>query len=374
MNQVGKLEWIQALRGVAALLVVLCHGRMYLSARPDFQDIQELLLPGAMGVDLFFIISGFIMVYATRNLNGGARTVVEFLIKRFSRIWPVYLIATLLWVLVTNQIATLFSTSVGVDALFKSLLFLPVNENRALFVEPVLSLGWTLDFEMYFYTIFAFSLMFSAKRLWLVGMWIGLTVLLVPYYLGVFTVNPLVSHVYAVSYMNIITNPIVLEFFAGCCIAQVYISDRVRISNPTVAYCLISVSIALMLWWNYAETGVLHGINRWGGSLAFMVLIFAIASKTVHIPVPRILVYVGEISFSLYLMHLSARVILDWVVVKLGAAAMMNSWSYVLLTTVVAVCVGGLSYKYLEQGFSEWVRAKLTALLPTSGKDGRLVH
>ncbi|WP_207215862.1 acyltransferase family protein [Pseudolysobacter antarcticus] len=65
-----NLDWIQLLRGVAALLVVLTHARYALLGTDSFPLAQQIFLPGAMGVDLFFIISGFIMCYSTATSDG----------------------------------------------------------------------------------------------------------------------------------------------------------------------------------------------------------------------------------------------------------------------------------------------------------------
>ena len=73
----GRLDWVQALRGIAAMLVVLCHAADYLRDSPSYPLIESALLPGAMGVDLFFIISGFIMMLTTRDCYGSGRHVAD---------------------------------------------------------------------------------------------------------------------------------------------------------------------------------------------------------------------------------------------------------------------------------------------------------
>ena len=95
-----KLDFIQALRGIAALWVVLYHGSRFIS--PYGTGLGDLLFgpAGSMGVVLFFILSGFIMVHTTRNLQGGLWDALDFLIKRFARIWPVYAVVTLCYALV----------------------------------------------------------------------------------------------------------------------------------------------------------------------------------------------------------------------------------------------------------------------------------
>jgi exopolysaccharide production protein ExoZ len=359
----GKLDWIQALRGVAALLVVLCHGREYLSHEAYFPWLQTLLLPGAMGVDLFFIISGFIMIYATRNSDGSVLYATKFAVKRFSRIWPVYAVATLIWIYASGQVATYIHSLTNIVVFFKSIFFLPINQTRALFFEPTLPLGWTLNFEMYFYLIFTVAILFGRFKLPALVTWVVLTVVALPMVTRTFSIHALLSYEYSFSYLNLVASPIIFEFLAGALIAQLYLTDWIVIRNKVIAWNLLAASVAFVIWYNYAEFGVLHGIDRWGGSLAIMVLMMAIVSKTVELNLPRFIVWIGEISFSLYLTHLSTRLIVDGFVTKHGMAPMMASWSYILLTTVISIAVAGVAHKYLEVGLSEWFRRKVSAVV-----------
>src|ERR1041384_8332317 len=96
-----RLDFIQALRGVAAMVVVLFHGRGVITG-PAYLDLGDRLFGcGAIGVDLFFVISGFIMVHATWKLDGSGRSVAQFLVKRLTRIWPVYVVATFAFLVAT---------------------------------------------------------------------------------------------------------------------------------------------------------------------------------------------------------------------------------------------------------------------------------
>ncbi|RLM48911.1 acyltransferase, partial [Halobellus sp. Atlit-31R] len=95
-----KFAWIHALRGIAVLLVVLTHARYFFLDTPTWQLAEQWLRPGAMGVDLFFVISGFIMVYTTRHAAGTRGEAVDFLVRRFARILPLYALVTVVWLTV----------------------------------------------------------------------------------------------------------------------------------------------------------------------------------------------------------------------------------------------------------------------------------
>ena len=88
---------IQALRGIAALAVLLWHA----SVRVDPVTLAAFMQPASvMGVDLFFLVSGFIMVHTTRDSDGSPRYAAEFLVKRALRIWPLWLASLALLLIV----------------------------------------------------------------------------------------------------------------------------------------------------------------------------------------------------------------------------------------------------------------------------------
>lgn len=144
------IQNIQVLRALAALLVVFVHLKPLLAvlgARPF----------GGAGVDLFFVISGFIMVHTTRTAPPSA---IAFLKNRVSRVVPLYWLFTLVVCLISATAPSLLQTEVGgIDQIVKSLLFIPFRKASGL-VQPILFLGWTLNYEMFFYVLFALGLCF----------------------------------------------------------------------------------------------------------------------------------------------------------------------------------------------------------------------
>ena len=170
-----KLQSIQILRGIAALLVVLYHIRAQEVLGMDGNGLGEMpflngfVNNGFAGVDLFFVISGFIMVVVTEGDRPGLRTAADFLFARITRIYPIWwFFAGLLTIYLVG-----FNGNMGVgerwqsflqsDAvtpyLIKSFLLLPQSD------DPILGVGWTLVHEVYFYLVF--TLILLAKRSWL---------------------------------------------------------------------------------------------------------------------------------------------------------------------------------------------------------------
>ncbi len=170
-----KLQSIQALRGIAALIVVAYHAHALelagiaraSSAEPGL--INGLFASGFAGVDLFFVISGFIMVWVTRNALSGPATSAEFLFSRLTRIYPVWWAAAALglaYMVLSGGVALIDSSGAPVTPespqfqyVLKSFLLIPQQD------FPVLLIGWSLIHEIYFY--FVFALILLLPRGWL---------------------------------------------------------------------------------------------------------------------------------------------------------------------------------------------------------------
>jgi peptidoglycan/LPS O-acetylase OafA/YrhL len=154
-----KVQNVQALRGAAILLVVVYHTwtieRRY-GGGPGL--LSDWVAVGLSGVDLFFVISGFIMVTVTKSLVPGLTTATNFLYHRAARIYPIYWIYSLMLLPIFLVRPDMVNSSQGnqVD-LLASFLLLPQR------LLPLLQVGWTLVHEIYFYLIFALFL--SIKRL-----------------------------------------------------------------------------------------------------------------------------------------------------------------------------------------------------------------
>lgn len=147
------MVWVHALRAVAALAVVIAH-------LPVPQEGVASAIPyaryGAVGVDLFFVISGFVMVLTSGSLfdADGPRV---FGARRVARIVPAYWIATF------AQAATYYAIGLGavvtVEGMLTSLFFLPINH-----ATTMVGVGWSLNSEMFFYLLFACALPLGRSR------------------------------------------------------------------------------------------------------------------------------------------------------------------------------------------------------------------
>jgi exopolysaccharide production protein ExoZ len=135
-----------------------------LAARFGLAYEPSHLLPWAAGVDVFFVISGFIMVYTSRKLfatHDGSRL---FLGRRISRIVPIYWLLTTLYVVLAYLVPAMLNHGApGLGEIIKSYLFIPFAQPDGQ-IHPVLLLGWTLNYEMFFYLLFGLALALPPRR------------------------------------------------------------------------------------------------------------------------------------------------------------------------------------------------------------------
>ena len=361
--QQENLDWVQLLRGLAALLVVLTHARYALLDTPGFPLANLLFFPGAFGVDLFFLISGFIMCYATADSDGSRGYVARFAVKRWSRVWPAYAVATLLAALAMHGGLHYFSNAANRLTFLRSMALLPADAHAVPYFAMTLLVGWTLVFEMYFYAIYGASLLFKRLRWFALAAWVLLTVILLPLGKRGFELDITRDLHYKFGYASVATSPFVLEFAAGVLIGWIYLQGWARLRSRQVAWHVLGLGVALAAWAIYGGIAVGHGPLGYGWPLALMVLALAIASKTVTIRVPPVFLWLGSISYSLYLTHLISQTLVSRAMAALGLVGEARTWGYIFMSTAAALSVAALSQHYLELRLSNQVRALLLRLL-----------
>lgn len=283
-----QLLSIQYLRGLAAMSVLVTHALQW----PLTEMNMGLLKTGRLGVDVFFVISGFII---TIIAGGGRFNPKEFQVRRAFRIVPAYWAATLLLTTLAVAMPTQFRTTIPTtEGLIKSLLFIPSLEPKA----PLLLLGWSLNFEVFFYLIFAslFFLRSEARTLAL----LGILALLVG--IGQFATG--LSHAEA-----IYTSPSLIGFCLGTILAQAHRHGLLArfgalLRGPALAatgFLLVAFYVVdwdggeeIALWKHFLMSLTALGIVLCG-------LSYETADKIANI---KQLKFVGDISYSIYLFHI----------------------------------------------------------------------
>jgi peptidoglycan/LPS O-acetylase OafA/YrhL len=278
VSQLGRaqpLQGVRALRAVAALAVVAYHAGEMLHG-------SAALSHGAAGVDVFFVISGFVMVVSSQRLIGRPDAALAFLRARLRRIVPLYWLcsaAKLGLVLAVPALRPGLPRDVAYVA--GSFLFLPVHTAAGAFM-PVLPVGWTLSFEMLFYGLFAAAL---AARL--------SPVMLVPPVLLALTLLPKTAWA-----IGELTNPVVLEFAFGTTLAAIWLRGY---RLPAACAWPLAAMAAAALCVLPSGLGMRH--LGWGLPAACLVAAVVSLEGTFAARLPRVVLLLGDASFAIYLTH-----------------------------------------------------------------------
>lgn len=358
---------MQGLRGIACILVVLTHARYFLANTPLWSFADQVLRPGAFGVDLFFVISGFIMVYTTSRPGA---TPLQFISHRFTRIWPPYAVMTLIAVLIGygGSLGALVSPGV-LGPLLKSLAFIPNNPHAPLYFDVSLNLGWTLEFEAYFYMVFAVSMLFGRFRWVALFSWLIYSALIFPMARRGLDLDVTKDLGYRFGYAALMTNPIVLDFLFGVVAAGIFMS-RLRIRNVRLCWNLLFMATTFVLWSCYSWYYDFHGPLKWGIPAALLVTVLALVGKTVSIPVPAALLWLGRISYSLYLTHLTTQQVMTSYASAHGIE--VHSWGFIFITTCTAIFIAYFFYELVEVRLCNAIRALVSKASSETGERDKL--
>ncbi len=358
-----RVDFIQALRGIGAMMVVLYHARPFING-PSYLDLGERFFrSGAAGVDLFFVISGFIMVYTTADSDGSWRYVLRFCSKRLSRVWPVYAITTLVFLAVTVGVGAFLESPKGGEQLARALLFLPqaIGPAPAYGFAP-LGVGWTLNYEIWFYLFFGVTLLAGGRR-WsaTVAVFGGLLVLAPLAMTGTLHFSAYENYRIHPSVLNLMANPLTWDFVFGIAIGKLYCSNF-KIVNLGLLRSGIALTAAFLVWQWFSPFGSGHGPTRWGTPIAVMVLLLALYDKRQPIAVPGWLRWLGEISFSLYLIHWIPYAALPMYVPS-EYAYLISGGGFFVSSIVVVLVISGWSHRWVEVELSGRFRRGLLRLL-----------
>ncbi|WP_349569845.1 acyltransferase family protein [Azotobacter salinestris] len=321
---------IQALRAFAAWLVVFHHFmQVFFDFKADTLAGHLLSTRGQVGVDIFFVISGFVIYLASAGKPIASK---RFILDRLIRIVPAYWIFTLLTASIIYFDARVMPVyAVDPITLLKSLLFIPAQNPGGFGFYPVLPVGWTLNFEMMFYILFALALCAGRRhRAWV-------TALLVLALSGWLAHQSLVSSFY--------TNPVIYEFLLGIGLAVIYrrgwlpaLSGRMLLAPALIA----ASATAMILWFDDRHP---YRWLTWGVPGA--ALVAAMISMEHLFNGSQVLRKLGDWSYSVYLLHI--------IVLWCGAYLLDQHLDpYLILTLCVPVITLGawLSFTYIEMGLS----------------------
>jgi len=332
----GKLQGIQALRGIAVLFVLFSHLFRIEGKYADELILPKIMLAGASGVDIFFVISGFIMVTVTHKNRQGILNGINFLYRRALRIYPTYWIYTTL-VLVAYLINSNLVNSGAPADIVASYALWPTG-------NPFLvAVGWTLSHEIYFYLVFLLIFLLPERFfIYALAAWTAFVVTAGSLYQGD---SPLIG---------LALSPLTLEFIAGALLAHIILNYRP--SLPLV-YCGLLIIISLgtiFIGGQYYIDSTGDTPNGWSRAFFFglpaAVIVFCTdIAEYKGARIPLWLSKIGDASYSTYLSHVLVLSVLGHIWTKAPHLGITESYLVLPTMVIASLIYGWLSYIYIEK-------------------------
>jgi exopolysaccharide production protein ExoZ len=332
------LKNLQVMRAIAAVLVVIHH---FLLANRDFGQaggiagFHNLAELGACGVDLFFCISGFVMLSSIARKPGFSA--FDFAVGRISRIYPAYWVMLTVFILLvglnhvkkTGLGGTLAEPLFSAGFLLSSYLLLPAYNPESGFMQPFLAQGWTLSYELYFYALLmiaAVAAKANALRTALLGGFLLVTGVVL------FKDSAYVGGIF-------VSNTIVLEFILGMLVfLLVQKTKRLGWLAIVTGFCLLAATVFFkvenrVLFWGVPAALVLYGFVALEGSLSPW----------------KILKSLGDASYSLYLTHGALTYIYGGLLKRGWYASPTKQNLAVVIGTAFAILLAFVFYRFVEK-------------------------
>ncbi|WP_298913799.1 acyltransferase [uncultured Algimonas sp.] len=356
-----RLQSLQALRAVAALLVVVFHAAAIWREAVGADVFRGPWDQGWAGVDLFFVISGFVMVWVAGERPAGPRIAARFLFDRATRVYPLWWVfcavmaGYFLWVYgqpAAPAPAAATTAGPGWLTFLRSMALWPQGQ------MPVLPVGWTLSYELAFYALFAALLWLPPRwRPWALGLWGAVLALR----WGWGAVAPGLPH----DWLGTVLDPLCLEFLFGAGVA--YWLRRRALPAPAAIGALAAGTVLFAVAMTVlADTG--SGLTQTARILHFgvpsaLILLGAVGWERVgRARQPGWLLRIGDASYTLYLAHFILLLALKraWIAAGWGEVTGPAAFAaFVLIGTALSVAASLLLYRALERPLLRLARAPL---------------
>jgi exopolysaccharide production protein ExoZ len=348
----GQLVSLQYLRAVAAMMIVFTHGWDQLPwLKERIPNVAQ------SGVDLFFVISGFIMVYVTAKAGSSA---LHFFRMRIVRIVPLYWLYTFATAALILAVPQLFKTSAfTVPHLVQSLFFIP-HWSPSGSVSPMILLGWTLNYEMFFYAIFAIAMAILATRR-------------VPLAIAVLLILPIMSlfvNFAGTAAGEFYSNEIILEFIFGMLLASLFLKGVLGRGGAPIGASLIAAgAIGLCIGGYHYESSRALSF----GVPAALIIAGALSIEVAR-PVAKMqpFLLLGDASYSIYLAHLFPIALLrfGWNRLALPTDSLEPVLAFMAVALLGGALAGVASYLWLERPLLQVMRrpSAIRAPIPITGR------
>lgn len=365
-SKLRQIDGLQVLRALAVAQIAWAHATMIVPLEHSSMNL------GIFGVDVFFVISGFILcsIVLHESAGPGLHTAWAFLKRRILRIYPIY------WLICVVYLARLLhdKQAISADYLFSALL-LPSPLHTAQL--QLFGFGWTLIFEVFFYLLLTLLLLFTVRRA-VPGLMVLLTVLVL--------VGRMISLQRPI--MIVLLNPMLVEFVYGAAIALLYRrwktqqATGLRRSSAQIMTGCVCISAGLVIAWQlgkgdhpliangmqmiFADEGVLQRIVSWGPCAAMIVGGVVLWDPQLRSRAGRVLLALGAASYSGYLVSPIALEFGDRLLRHIGSAPLTRAaqTAHVAVITLIVLCAGWLLYNFVEWPLLRALQARFLGTRP----------
>jgi exopolysaccharide production protein ExoZ len=353
---------LQICRGLAAVMVVIGHSFRdfeFIAAKTGL-EVTERVVNWSCGVDIFFVISGFIMVHVAGSDFGTPHGPQRFMLKRFLRIAPLYWLVTTVLLGGAMIAPSLLNVPIGgLQHVLTSYFFVPDWRPDMSSIQPVMALGWTLNYEMLFYVVFASCMLLPFK--------LGIAALT-----GFFVCGVAARAGFEIeqTQFSFWFNPIVLEFVFGVFIGVAYRTGFRFSQSIAVAIGLAGFVLVAWMWPGFDDSKNSTNFLRFGLPAAAFISAAALGPQLAGTSLARFGVLIGNASYALYLIHPFIIRPMRVVWLKLGLEA-LPPVAYVLICTMGASVAGLLLHRFVELPMGRYLNSLTRHLVQTAPRLAR---
>ena len=324
---------IQYLRGIASLLVVISH-IAWKNIQTGGSTMHWWHEAGTFGVDIFFIISGYIMVYITQNMHQKPHNVRTFLKKRFIRIIPLYWFYTLVALAIFILLPERVNSGGGNTDILKSFFLLPLASDE----NYLVGVGWTLHYEFLFYILFSFGLLFSRT----IGNIAVVSTILISVLYSIFIPMNGMNYIFYT-----FLNDIFIEFALGIFLYFFLLKIKNIYTFISISSIIIGVISFFYLHTGGSFTGV-HHIDT--GASAFLICFGVVSMERFWKRREcKFLTLMGNTSYSTYLLHPFILVAVVMVNDKFKDIIPQNESLLIIIMIAVSIIGGYISHILIEK-------------------------
>ncbi len=336
----NRIDSLQLLRGIAATLVAAFH--LYAAAKAEGYDpgLFRLFEHGEAGVDIFFVLSGFIIFYtASKNIAAGP---AYFFQSRFWRIFPPYWAVLALYVAAFSVSFYLLgdtARSLDTKTLLASFVLAPIP-------DQVIIIAWTLSLELIFYLIFGLTFFIAGKFAFFAAMCVWAAI---SFATSLYTIS-------VPEFLQLPLNTVVVEFLFGSIVGYIYVEFKPRFQHSAlVAGCCV---MGMSLGGVFPESSVLSREVIFG--LPATLIVYGLAGLAIKFP--EWVNTWGESSYILYLSHLLVYLVLGKMIEIIFATSAYSSPVLMLVLLAAATAFSYGANVFLERPYHRWYRHRLVRL------------